>query len=90
MELLAIFVAYPWSALVVSGALFSLAWLKRKILPGVVAGLWASYSYYEYLMHTRVLCTGECNIRIDLLLIYPALLSLTVWAIVRSLRSRPR
>jgi hypothetical protein len=90
MELLAIFIAYPRAALIVSGALFVLAWLKRKMLPGVVAGLWASYAYYEYLMHTRVLCTGECNIRIDLLLIYPALLSLTVWAVARSIRSRPR
>lgn len=50
---------------------------KRGFL--VLAFLWAAYSVYEYLMYTRVLCSGECNIRIDLLLIYPALLGSTVW-----------
>lgn len=35
---------------------------------------WLAYAVYEYLIYTRVLCTGDCNIRVDLLLIYPALL----------------
>jgi hypothetical protein len=39
---------------------------------------WAFYAVYEYLMYTRVLCTGECNIRVDLLLFYPVL---AVWSI---------
>lgn len=45
----------------------------------VLAFLWASYAAYEYLMYARVLCSGECNIRVDLLLIYPALLVGTIW-----------
>ena len=32
-----------------------------------------AYCVYEYLMYARVLCSGECNIRVDLLLAYPAL-----------------
>lgn len=53
---------------------------KRRFL--VLALLWLAYSVYEYLMCTRVLCSGECNIRIDLLLIYPALLGSTVWVVL--------
>ena len=39
----------------------------------VAALLWLAYLPYEYAMKLRILCSGECNIRIDLLLIYPAL-----------------
>ena len=45
----------------------------------VLAVLWAAYAAYEYLMYIRVLCSGECNIRVDFLLIYPALLGSTLW-----------
>ena len=41
------------------------------------------YGIYEYLMQIRVLCSGECNIRVDLLLIYPVLLALTLASLVR-------
>jgi hypothetical protein len=35
---------------------------------------WLLYAAYEVGMKQRWLCTGECNIRIDLLAIYPLLL----------------
>lgn len=57
-----------------------------------LALLWAIYAGYETLMYKRVLCSGECNIRVDLLLIYPALLGATLWlglaAVVRAWRRR--
>ena len=37
---------------------------------------------YEYAMKLRILCSGECNIRVDLLLLYPALLVLSLAAVV--------
>ena len=37
------------------------------------AVLWFSYGIYESLMYLRIICSGECNIRVDLLLIYPLL-----------------
>ena len=49
---------------------------RREFL--VLALLWLAYSGYEYLMYKRVLCSGECNIRVDLLLIYPGLLGSTL------------
>jgi hypothetical protein len=48
----------------------------------VLALLWLAYSGYEYLMYKRVLCSGECNIRVDLLLIYPALFGSTLWVVI--------
>ena len=47
----------------------------------VTAGLWALYGLYEYGMKLRVLCSGECNIRVDLLLIYPTLVLCSVIAL---------
>jgi hypothetical protein len=86
MQLLAIFIAYPWAALLV-GAVFLIACAQRKRVSAFLAGLlWSGYSGYEYLMLTRVLCSGDCNIRIDLLLIYPLLVIISVVAIVQMLR----
>lgn len=59
---------------------------------GVLAMIWVAYAVYEYLMYLRVLCSGECNIRVDLLLIYPALLGSTLWvslaAAIRAIKHR--
>ena len=66
--------------------ILALAFVARAILAEqfrsrfrTLGVLWALYAVYEYLMYTRVLCTGECNIRVDLMLIYPGLLGLTIW-----------
>ena len=52
------------------------------LLPATGA-LWIGYGIYEYLMQIRVLCSGECNIRVDHLLINPVLLALTLASLVR-------
>lgn len=39
-------------------------------------------------MARRLLCSGECNIRVDLLLLYPALLLLSLVAVVVGRRAR--
>jgi hypothetical protein len=46
------------------------------------------YSLYEFGMKHRWLCSGECNIRIDLLLIYPVLVIGLAAAAVSLLRRR--
>lgn len=43
--------------------------------------LWLLYG-----MKLRILCGGECNIRIDLLLIYPLLLIMSFIAIIKIVR----
>ena len=53
-----------------------------------LGALWFIYAGYECLMYFRVFCTGECNIRVDLLLIYPVLLGVTLWYIGAALSRR--
>lgn len=74
------FMAYPWLAAVV-GLLFAVqGWQRRRWGVVTVGVLWGLYAVYETGMQRRWLCTGECNIRVDLLLIYPALLLLSAGA----------
>jgi hypothetical protein len=61
---------------------------RRWILYAGVA--WLLYALYELGMRWRWLCTGECNIRVDLLLIYPALAMVSLAAIVAAARLRFR
>ncbi len=88
MQLLAIFIAYPWAAMLVGIAFLVLFAHCRIVSAGVAGLLWSGYAGYEYLMLTRVLCTGECNIRVDLLLIYPLLIVISICAIVRTMRKQ--
>ena len=54
----------------------------------VAAIAWLVYAVYETAMARRILCSGECNIRVDLLLIYPLLLALSLAAVVAAYRAR--
>ena len=85
MELLAfvgLLTIFPLGATIL-GALMLLVFTRAKIRTGVVTGgLWIVYSIYEFLMYFRILCSGECNIRVDLLVIYPLLLGMTVVSMV--------
>ena len=88
MSYLGIMIAYPWMAWVVAAGLAALWRGSRSKAVAVAAVAWAFYGGYEYLMLARILCTGECNIRVDLLLLYPLLLALAVLAVVQGLRAR--
>ena len=87
-RLLSSFIGWPALA-AVPAAVFLL--LYRRVGRPVVraaAIVWLCYGLYEYGMKRRILCSGECNIRVDLLLIYPALLVLSVVAGVAAVRGR--
>lgn len=92
--MLGIFVSWPLLALAPAGLLFAFARWSRGRLAWLAASAWVVYAVYEMLMQRRVLCSGECDIRIDLLGIYPALAALSFAAliagIVRVRRARPQ
>ena len=81
-RIMAILIEYPFLALVPAVLLlylFSVS--KAKLI--LAAGLsWLAYVPYEYAMKLRLLCSGECNIRVDLLLIYTLLIALTLGSLV--------
>lgn len=52
----------------------------------VAAAAWLLYAGWEWLVVSR---TPEANIRVDLLVLWPVLAALSVWAIWRSCRRDP-
>ena len=69
-----IFIEYPLLAGLIGLAVLVLGRRTRRRTAVAVGVLWLLYALYETGMQQRWLCSGECNIRIDLLAIYPALL----------------
>jgi hypothetical protein len=85
-----VFVAEPALALLPAGLLGALYLFRPRRITLVAALAWLAYFPYEQAMKLRVLCSGECNIRADLVLAYPALLALTLAALFAALRpTRP-
>lgn len=87
-----LFVAKPLNILIVAGA-FCVGYLAlrftatstarhpRPIL--VTAIVWGLYAAWEWLILIK---TPQANIRVDLLIIWPALALLSAWALFRAMR----
>jgi hypothetical protein len=73
LSTMAIFIEYPLLAAVIGVLLLGLGRRYRHRTAVGVGVVWLLYAIYETGMQQRWLCSGECNIRIDLLVIYPAL-----------------
>lgn len=79
-------IRWPYLALI-PAVLFALLYLRlRRPLVLVAAVSWLAYFPYELGMKLRILCSGECNIRVDLLLLYPGLGLVSLFAIVALLK----
>jgi hypothetical protein len=81
-------IQWPLAALLPAAVLGGAFLIRRHPLIGVAAGLWAAYAVYESLMKARILCSGECNIRIDLLLIMPLLYLASLVAVALFFRGK--
>lgn len=92
LSAMAIFIEYPLLAGIIGVLLLGLGRLTRRRTAVVVGWLWVLYALYETGMRQRWLCSGECNIRIDLLAIYPALLAGSLAALISLIRGpkKPR
>ncbi len=72
---MSIFVEYPFIALLIGAVLLgTYFYLKRTKILISAATLWLIYGVYELMMRSPLGCAPECNIRVDLLVIYPVLL----------------
>jgi hypothetical protein len=83
-------IAIPALALIPCALFVALYVASRARLAASAAVVWALYAMYEYGMKRRWLCTGECNIRVDLLAIYPLLLAISIAAGVMAVRALAR
>src|ERR1051325_1078314 len=61
---MSIFIEYPLLAVLPSVAFLGLYRVTRRPFVVVVALAWLLYGIYEYAMRERILCSGECNIRV--------------------------
>jgi len=78
--ILGVLIRWPFLALV-PGMAFAFLYLRcRRPVVLVAALAWLAYFPYEQAMKLRILCSGECNIRVDLLLLYPLLFLFSVLA----------
>jgi hypothetical protein len=80
------FVGSPLLALLPALAFLLLGWRLNRQNVLVAGASWLVYSLYELGMYARILCSGECNIRIDLLVIHPLLLVATLIGVVSVIR----
>src|SRR5262245_48850786 len=55
-------------------------WQRPRLAVIVAAILWLLYAVYEHLVATGVLCDASCNIRVDLVFLFPILLIATFYA----------
>ena len=79
---LGVFIGWPFLALV-PAVLFAVMYFRcRRPMVLVAALAWLAYFPYEQAMKLRIFCSGECNIRVDLLLLYPVLALVSLLAIV--------
>jgi len=85
--LMGVLIDKPWLALIPAGLLLLLFTASRNRLALAAAGIWVLYCLYEYGMTYRLLCSGECNIRIDLLVFYPSLVLVALAGLVAALHS---
>lgn len=90
--LVSLFVGKPLVILAVAALFLAADLALRSRRPGpaqpsgglrIAAFAWASYAGWEWLV---LRSTPEADIRVDLLLIWPALLLLSAWSLWRALR----
>jgi hypothetical protein len=86
---MAVFIEHPLLAAVIGLLLLALGRSLHRGLAMTAGVMWLMYSVWEFAIKQRWLCRGDCDIRADLILIYPVLLVGSVAAVV-SLLIRPR
>ncbi|HEY5717630.1 MAG TPA: hypothetical protein VIS52_03990 [Motiliproteus sp.] len=80
---------WPWAGWLPTLLLLWLFRRRRRVIQLLAALLWGLYTLYELAIYYRLTCSGECNIRVDLLLIYPVLLLATLLALLAARRFSP-
>jgi hypothetical protein len=83
-----LFIEWPLLTVVPALVLLGLYRLSRRRPTLYAAVAWLLYVPYELAMCWRWLCSGECNIRVDLLLIYSVLALLSLIGIIAASRGR--
>lgn len=82
-EIFAVFVAVPWLAIIPAAILYWVFSRFRFRVALYASLLWLAYMIYELAIWFKILCEEDCNIRVDLLVIYPVLAVISLLVLVR-------
>ncbi|HEY5900463.1 MAG TPA: hypothetical protein VIV54_23070 [Burkholderiales bacterium] len=86
----AVFIKWPLGAFIPAAAFgAAYAWCRRIVVLSASLA-WALYAMLETLNKAGITCSGECNIRIDLLIIYPVLWIISIAGVVALALGRRR
>jgi hypothetical protein len=77
-----IFAGYPWLVILPIALFFFIGIAARAWFATATAILWLIYGMYEWMIYARILCSGDCDLRVDLALIYPILLLVSLTALI--------
>ena len=81
-----VLITAPFVAIIIA-FIFAGLYLKTNLKTNLFTSVfWGIYTLYEYAMKLRILCSGECNIRVDLLVLYPLLIFVSILAIIKTIR----
>lgn len=75
-------ISMPWLAAAPALLFFALYYWSHKRIVLVTAIAWMGYMAYELTIKFHIMRCGDCDIRVDLLLIYPILVGLSLMAAV--------
>src|SRR5438045_9485882 len=88
-SVMAFFIKYPLLAAPIGLLLVGLGRWTHRGLATTAGVMWLMYSLCEFAIKQRWLCRGDCDIRADLLLVYPVRLLRSV-APAACVRIQPR
>ena len=88
-RVMAVFIEHPLLAAVIGILLVALGRVLHRGLATAAGVMWIMYSLWEFAIKQRWLCRGDCDIRADLIFIYPLLILGSVAALV-ALVIKPR
>jgi len=88
-RVMAVFIEHPLLAAVIGILLVTLGRVLHRGLATAAGVMWIMYSLWEFAIKQRWLCRGDCDIRADLIFIYPLLILGSVVALV-SLVMKPK
>jgi hypothetical protein len=89
VRVVSVFIEYPLLAGAIGLLLVGLGRWTRRGVATAAGVMWLLYSLYEFAIKQRWLCRGDCDIRADLIFIWPVLFIGSVAALV-SLIIKPR
>ena len=77
-----VFVEHPLLAAVIGILFVTLSRVLHRSLATAAGIMWIIYSLWEFAIKQRWVCRGDCDIRADLIFIYPLLILGSVAAVV--------